>query len=298
MYWDLQYISKAVGLDFSWIEKGNQVRLQSERTSLIFRIHKRDYLHNGSKVYLGYAVAAHKGSLYISRSDFRKVLIPLLVSSVIKSPPKLYRIVIDPGHGGKDPGTSNKRYGLYEKDLVLDVAKLLRKELQSKGYKVYLTRESDAFISLSKRADISNKLDADLFISLHFNSTGTSSVEGVETYVYTPPYQPSSSRTNITSSDKIIHKGNANDDWNVILGFLTQRQLVNQLGYYDRGLKKARFQVLRDIKAPGMLVELGFLSHDGTARSLRSSAELQRISSALSASVYEYQRMLNQLRDR
>lgn len=296
LYWDLEYVAQIFGLQTSWIKQGQEIRLFSKKSDLRFKLHKRDYLHNRSKVYLGYAIALHKKSLHISKSDVRKVLIPLLVPAALKKTPKLYRIVLDPGHGGKDPGTQSKKYGLDEKDLVLKVAKKLRPLLQSKGYKVYMTRESDSFVSLKKRAQISNELGADLFLSLHFNATGTQSVHGVETYLYTPPFQPSSSRVKFFSSDKIIQKGNKYDDWNMISGYIFQKRLVKNLRFKDRGVKKARFQVLRDLNSPGMLLELGFLSNHNTARSLMNDRSLQSIAKSISDAVNDYQKMLNYLR--
>ena len=297
-YWDLRYVANCVDLETSWIISNEQLKLFSSQIDLRFQLHKKEYTHNDLKVYLGYPVAKHRGSLYISKNDFRKVLIPLLVPKAIKNPKKLYRIVIDPGHGGKDPGTQNHRYNLSEKDLVLKVAQKLKLLLQKRGYKVLMTRNSDVFLRLEERAEFSNRNRADLFLSLHFNAASTKSVHGLETFLYTPPYQPSTYRTKYLASDKIIRKGNINDDWNIIVGSLVQRRILRTMRLKDRGIKKARFQVLRDITSPGMLLELGFLSNDATARSLRSDDYLFNLALSITNGVLDYQKLLNQLRSR
>lgn len=142
-----------------------------------------------------------------------------------------YHFVIDPGHGGKDPGAIGSE--IYEKTLTLISAKRLEQKLHNKGASVTFTRTDDTYISLGQRAVISNSTDADAFISLHYNSSKDQSARGIETF-----YNEASSLANFVQSS-----------------------LMNHVNLIDRGAKQAGFQVLKENKHPAILIELGFISN-------------------------------------
>jgi len=153
------------------------------------------------------------------------------------------RIVIDVGHGGKDSGAIGIN-GTFEKDIVLDIAlEILRiNEKSEMPLDIYLTRYSDSLISLSDRTKLAKVLKADLFISLHWNHSGNPNARGVEVYVANATSQFSKDAT-----------------W---LAFQLQATFKKQLGFESRGVKFAKFQVLRETVdyCPSILVETGFLS--------------------------------------
>ncbi|MCT1904861.1 N-acetylmuramoyl-L-alanine amidase [Oceanobacillus sojae] len=142
-----------------------------------------------------------------------------------------YHFVIDPGHGGKDPGAIGSE--IYEKTLTLVSAKRLEQKLHDKGASVTFTRADDTYISLGQRAAISNSTDADAFISLHYNSSEDPDARGVETF-----YNEASSLANSV-----------------------QTSLMNHVDLINRGAKQAGFQVLKENKHPAILIELGFISN-------------------------------------
>ncbi|GGP16686.1 N-acetylmuramoyl-L-alanine amidase [Oceanobacillus neutriphilus] len=142
-----------------------------------------------------------------------------------------YHFVIDPGHGGKDPGAIGSE--IYEKTLTLISAKRLEQKLHNKGASVTFTRTDDTYISLGQRAVISNSTDADAFISLHYNSSEDQSARGIETF-----YNEAGSLANSV-----------------------QTSLMNHVDLIDRGAKQAGFQVLKENKHPAILIELGFISN-------------------------------------
>lgn len=146
------------------------------------------------------------------------------------------KIVIDPGHGGKDPGAIGPS-GLQEKDVVLKVALKVRDLLESYGYTVIMTRTTDVYLSLQERCDIANNNDADLFISIHNNSFSDPSANGTETFSYLP-----------------------NDEGGQVAK-LMQSKLIEALGLRNRGHKTADFYVLRNTKMPAVLTELAFISN-------------------------------------
>jgi len=146
-----------------------------------------------------------------------------------------YKIVLDPGHGGRDPGAVGPG-GTKEKNVNLAVVKLLAKEL-SYFARVLFAREHDEYRELWERSSLANTLDADLFISIHCNSATNREARGTETYVYRFGGK----------AEKLARR--------------VQDNLVRALKTRDRGVKEANYHVLRETKMPAILVELAFISH-------------------------------------
>jgi N-acetylmuramoyl-L-alanine amidase len=276
-YTSLGEVAGRLGMESQWVEKGKTQKLESQWTTLVFEIHKREILLNGIRVHLGFPVAEYRGQLYLSESDTTHQLQPILTPQVFGRPPPVRHVIIDPGHGGDDPGARNTGLKLIEKHLTLDLAKRLKAKLEAKGMRVSMTRDTDRFIALEERGRIANASGADLFISLHFNASEKRAVAGVETFAFTPPFQPSTSRSSLHSSDQRTYPGNANDPWNTLLGYYVQRSLTRTLSTEDRGLKRARFAVLRELEIPGLLIEGGFVSNDREGRNVGSAAYRNRI---------------------
>ena len=294
-YIRLTEVAGKLGMRSSWLEKGKQVRLESDWTRMDFEVHKREMLLNGLRVHLGYPVVESRGRLYLSESDLTNQIRPILTPQLNGPPPAIRHIVIDPGHGGKDPGAENRSAGLREKALTLDLAVLLQRRLEAEGFRVTLTRGDDRFIELEDRGRMANRLQGDLFISLHFNASGKSSVEGVETYVYTRVMQPSTSRADLHSSDRKAYPGNRDGAWSTLLAYYVQRGLEEKLGAPDRGLKRARFKVLEELQMPGILVEGGFVTHPSEGRNIGSRGYRDRIASAVVDGVLVYRKTLQRL---
>jgi N-acetylmuramoyl-L-alanine amidase len=280
-YTSLKEIAGRLGMKSAWVEREKTLKLESQWTTLVFEVHKRELLLNGIRVHLGFAVAEHRGQLYLSESDFTHQLQPILTPQVFGRPPPFRHVIIDAGHGGEDPGARNTGLKLTEKHLTLDLAKRLKTKLEAKGLRVSLTRDTDRSIPLEERARIANASGADLFLSLHFNASEKRTVAGVETFAFTPPFQPSSARSALHSSDRRSYAGNANDPWNTLLGYYVQRSLTEALPSEDRGLKRARFAVLRELEIPGLLIEGGFVSHDREGRNVGSAGYRDRIAQGI-----------------
>lgn len=283
-------------METRWIEAGKTLRLESQWTKLEFSKGSRSIQLNGIQVFLGTPISSLDGSLWISERDYRRTIQPVLTPQVFSDPPKLYRIVIDAGHGGRDPGATNESLKLLEKSLTLDLAKRLGTILRDRGYEIIFTRSDDSFLELKERSALANRVDADLFISLHFNSARASSVSGAETYAYTPQHQPSTARSRLVAADGRFNPANNNDVWNMLAAFYVHRELANDLGTTDRGIKRARFAVLQGLKCPGLLIEGGFLSHPREGRNIGSAAYRQKIAVSIAEGVLAYQNTLNRIR--
>ena len=278
------------GFTATWAERGQVLRLQTKSTRIDLSVDKRDVVFNGMRVLMGEPAVFRANTLYVSRIDADKLFLPILSPSSVPTPaPALRVIVIDAGHGGQDPGTQNKSYKLDEKAFTLDVANRLRPMLVKQGYQVVMTRTDDRFVALPMRAEIANKAGADLFISIHFNAVGGApTVRGSETYTLTPRYQRSTGSAKRGPSDDEANPGNLNDPWNSLLGYHMQTQMLSKLGSVDRGLKRARFAVLRLVNSPAVLVEAGYLSNDDEAKKIATAAYRQSLAEALAQGVRGY----------
>jgi N-acetylmuramoyl-L-alanine amidase len=225
---------------------------------------RRDILLNGVNHWLSAPILAARGKLWITELDVAKTLDPVLRPEQLRSRSQIRTVVLDPGHGGGDRGTRGRR-GL-EKQLTLDLAKRVEQNLAGAGVRVVLTRTSDRTVALEDRVAFARAKGADLFVSLHFNSGG--SADGIETYCSPPAGARSTASERPSRSDREVASSNRFDDQNVWLAHCAQKALLRTTGAADRGVRRARFYVLRYQNCPAILIEAGFLS---------SSSEEQRI---------------------
>lgn len=226
---------------------------------------------------------------------------------------KISRIVIDPGHGGKDTGTIGP-HGLMEKDLCLDVALRLGKEIEEKlpGAQVIYTRKDDTFIPLEERTAIANQAKADLFISIHANSSHDHAARGVETYYLN--FATSAESMEVAARENALSQESLHDLQTLIQKIarnekieeskelatdiqdsLTHRmQLVSQ-SERNRGVKKAPFVVLIGANMPSVLSEISFISNPSDEKLLRRGDQRQRVADGLYRGIAEYLDSLNSL---
>lgn len=273
-----------------WTERGESMRLESKWTTMDFVVDKREFHLNGYRLFFGYPIIEHKGNFYLSQSDIDHCLKPILTPQLLSKPPRLTHIILDAGHGGKDPGAQNPSIGLREKALTLDLSKRVQRLLQQRGFKVSQIRQTDVYIELGERSARANRLGGDLFVSLHFNATAKPSVSGVETYAYTPPWQPSTSRSELDESDKKSYPAYEHAGWSTLAAYYIQRSMRDSLKVPDRGLKRARFTVLEGLRMPGVLVEGGFVTNTKEGNNIGSAAYRDRLSQTIVDGILVYQR--------
>ncbi|NBB79411.1 MAG: hypothetical protein GVY36_08195 [Verrucomicrobia bacterium] len=295
VYVDIATAGGRLGMSAYWLRGYRTFRLRSQWTTIDVGKGERILYLNRMPIYLGFPTHEAGNRLYLARADYQHVLQAILTPQVFSGKPNFRRIVLDPGHGGKDPGAQNAAYGLNEKDLALDVALRLRRLLEESGFEVIMTRESDVYIPLERRPRIANRARGDLFVSIHFNAVASAQPEGLETYAFTPRFQASSKFAKPNWKDNRSYPGNANDPWNALLGYHLQRAMVQQTGGVDRGLKRARWSVLRPLECPGVLVELGFVSHPGTAQKLRTAVYRQTLAQSLYDGIIQYGNRLQRI---
>ncbi|MBM3871832.1 MAG: N-acetylmuramoyl-L-alanine amidase [Verrucomicrobia bacterium] len=235
---------------------------------------------NGIKFHLGFAPTATNGLPFIHALDAEKNLAPLLQ---VNRPVPRGRgiIVLDPGHGGQDVGTKSTLGQIFEKDYTLDMAKRLKPLLEQRGWRVVLTRTTDKGVELAERVLIAEQQQADLFLSLHFNSAGVGAA-GLETYCLTPAGMPSTLTRNFSDPVNVALPGNARDQENMHLAMRVHRSLLQTVGMADRGVQRARFMnVLKTQRRPAILIECGYLSDRNEAKLIQSADYRQKLAQAV-----------------
>ncbi|MCX6955017.1 MAG: N-acetylmuramoyl-L-alanine amidase [Verrucomicrobia bacterium] len=301
---NLDYISANeiaghLGFKGRWDEGKRELTLSSGPRKLVLTADRREVICDDVRIFLGDAVQSRAGKLYVSRTDYERCLVSLLRPDFVTVPvPRLKTIVLDPGHGGGDPGMENRPLRLQEKVLALDVALRLEKLLKAEGYTVVLTRRDDRQLAPSKDADlqrralIANTSGADLFLSIHFNSLYPDTrVSGTEVYVFTRPGQRSDTSWGFGQADdteRDIAPVNRLDPWTSLLAHALHRETITALKTSDRGHKTKHLGVLRGLKCPGVLIESLFLSNEAEARRAATPAYRQQIAEAMAAGIRSY----------
>lgn len=217
---------------------------------------------------------------------------------------KVSKIVIDPGHGGKDPGALGPA-GVLEKDLTLAIGKALARRLKLEGFDVYMTRDSDVFIPLEERTAFANKKRADLFVSIHINAHNNKALQGIETYFLNLTTDSSAievaARENATTSKSI-------SDLQLIINDLMLNSKINEssrfassvhkcvmssvinTGYQgkDLGVKQAPFYVLLGAQMPSILCELGFITNTADASLLQCDSHQSTLIDGIAKGINKY----------
>jgi len=215
-------------------------------------------------------------------------------------------VVIDAGHGGKDPGAIALS-GTYEKDVVLDIARRVRDILKRKGVRVRMTRDSDEFISLKERTEIASQSEADLFVSVHANAHGSRSVHGVEVYAhkdldFSERNEEQRKMNERFMFDHLMMKKNNEAVQGIVSDMLYVHKQAQSaplakkiadrtaadLQTKDLGDKYARFYVLRNTLIPAVLVEVGYLSNPKEDKLLQTKVYRRKVASSLADSILNY----------
>ncbi len=236
---------------------------------------------NGTEIWLGFAPRRSGNHVLIRGIDIQETLAPLLELRGASRGP-LKTLVLDPGHGGKDYGARSTSNQLSEKDLTLDWAKRLRALLIRQGFKVFLTRTNDLYLTLPERVAFADSVNADLFLSLHFNSFDGKTMSGVETYCMTPRGLPSTLTRGFHDDPSATFPNNSFDRDNLKYALRVHRALVDVTGAEDHGVRRARFMgVLRNQARPAVLIEGGYLSNPDEAQQIGSGGYRQKLADAI-----------------
>ena len=287
-----------------------------KNTPLSYPIKKVEVIQSEASAQISFLIDADIESTDIEIQD--KLIDIMLRTSITNNAEKITKIrkqwlidtiVLDPGHGGKDPGAIGHNH-LKEKTVTLDVAKRLGKMIEKKlGINVIYTREKDVFVPLWKRTKLANQSDGKLFISIHANSSGNSkSVKGFETYLLRSgkiddAIDVAERENAVIKMEKQIHQYTSFKDENYILASITQNSFMKEsekfaaliqkhmskkINSRDRGVKQAGFHVLVGASMPNVLIEVGFLSNKNESRQLEKTKYRKLIATAIYNAIEEF----------
>lgn len=290
-YVPIDEVATRHGLVTSWIEPQRHVLLKNASHQIEIEAGSRDMRVDGLRVFLGDPARLMDGKVRISRIDAERLLAGLLKPDAgDRGGVKV--VAIDPGHGGPDTGTQNKALGLQEKVFALDVSLRLKRVLESAGYRVVMTRESDIDVGKGARTIIANQAKADVFISVHFNSVlNDTKTSGIEVFTFAPQFQRSTNAWGPGQPDDteaLPAPVNQFDVLSVACAHAIHGALLKSLKGEDRGQKIAHWAALRALNCPGVLVEGGFLSNETEGKKVATPEYRQQIAEAIADGVKAY----------
>jgi N-acetylmuramoyl-L-alanine amidase len=289
-YVRLDQWARANGFQFKWASKQEAV-LQKGTTRIELTAELKRMSVNGVLVILSEPVRNYNGSPCMASVDLTTALQPILFPPKGRPRSTVKHICIDPGHGGKQTGYIVS--GEPEKKYTLLLAQELGAQLRQAGYTVSYTRTTDTLVDWGERPEMARRRGADMFISLHFNSAGYTSAEarGVEVYCMTPQ-RARSTNDRGEGGNSGAYLGNLNNPRNMVLAYELQKAITRGTGLEDRGVKRARFEVLRDAQMPAVLIEGGFMSNPTEARKIFSPIWRKQMAQAIAAGIGNYRRIV------
>ncbi|MFU8894257.1 MAG: N-acetylmuramoyl-L-alanine amidase family protein [Luteolibacter sp.] len=244
-------------------------------------------LMNNVKFVFSHPIIEEDGKVWVSRVDLSKLIDPVLRPSYIPHAGDFNTVILDPGHGGKDPGAKNSLG--TEAFYNLKLSGLAKRKLEARGFRVVMTRSSDRFLSLQERVDFANSVkESAVFISIHFNAGG-SHARGIETFTLSPPGVSHYGR-GLRADDFRARAGNQQDSANIALATALHGSALTRLGQntFDRGIKRARFNVLSGVRHPAVLFEGGFMSHPHEARLIHNERYQDALATSIADAVIRY----------
>lgn len=269
-------------------QTGKNLVLENDKVEIKLTVGGNECLMNNVRFVLSNSVITSGSGVYVSRMDLAKLIDPVLRPTFIPNAGDFRTVILDAGHGGKDPGATNP-IGT-EANYNVRLAIRLKKLLEAKGFRVKMIRETDRYYSLQERVNIANSVSENaIFVSLHFNSGDRRSARGIETFTLSPP-GVSHYGSRLKASDAQTQIGNQQDSANIALATAIHGSILRRLGKntLDRGIKRARFSVLSGVKHPAVLFEGGFMSHPYEARLIANDSYQAAIAAGMVDAIVRY----------
>lgn len=256
-YLPLAEIAERHGMHFDWNAETQKITLTRDDLQFRLRVGSTVVVDSYQIETLKRPVLLHKGVVMVPET-FTKLLSTLPPPSY-----RIHRVILDAGHGGEDSGAIGPM-GLKEKQVTLDITRRLKSELEAQGLEVFLTREDDYFVSLYQRMYLADRVEGDFFVSLHCNASPDRQLDGFEVYHFDISY----SSIELARSIAVA--------------------MEDRLPLANRGVRSARFFVLREAKMPAVLVEIGYLSNRAQEASLEERFYRQDVAEAIAEGILAY----------
>ncbi|MDD5678343.1 MAG: N-acetylmuramoyl-L-alanine amidase [Kiritimatiellae bacterium] len=276
----------------SYTARGKNLALRTKFNTFNFEGDTRKVVFNNTLIWLNAPVARHWGTWTIRDLDVDKTIVPLINPSQTLKSESWRLVVLDPGHGGEDRGASDLRRGLEEKHITLELARRVQAILRKYNVEARLTRDGDQTTDLDKRCILANRWGADLFVSIHLNAAANSDSSGIETHILPPAGCPITASAFVSARDRTAFCGNRHDEANVILGYYLQRPLIKYTRQEDRGVRRSRFYVIRNVACPAALVECGFISSRNDRIKIMTAAYRDNVVRGISEGILTYLNMV------
>lgn len=316
-YLPLIRLCNIYGLSWKWDPFIKTATIEKKGKRIILMDGSDRILVNGNEKRLDRPVLMNGGIVFVPASFVRNNLRGIVeVPSFEKLPevgvPKKFAIktvTIDPGHGGKDPGATGRRLKLKEKHLTLAISKRLKNILEDEGLKIIMTRDDDTFVSLPRRVNIANKNGANLFISIHVNASRSRSLSGFECYYLSDAADDNAraieafENATLKTDEKTIlehSKGLDKTLWDMTLsenrvesiGLASHicGSVGDSIAMRNRGVRSARFYVLKGTRMPAVLVEVAYLSNKDEEMKLKDKSFLDDVTYAIAKGVLAYKK--------
>jgi len=266
---------------------GKQITMQTRFNTVTLEGDSRKAGFNGIDIWLNAPISRRWGSWHILQDDIDRCILPLMnPNNALASEP--YQIVaLDAGHGGNDNGAES-RSGLIEKNVTLALARKVRAILLQYRIDTRLTRNSEGQVELDDRPAKAAAWKSSVFVSIHLNSAPNSSPSGIETHILPPAGYASTAGRIFSVDDQINYPANRHDRANMVLGYLLQKSLLKHTGAEDRGVRRSRFVVLKNISCPAALIECGFLSNPAEQKKLANAVYLDNLARGIAEGILTY----------
>ena len=287
-YVRVDHWARANGFQWKWLSK-NDVQVWNGSTRMQFTTDSKRLVLNSVTVLLSEPMLNQGGVPHIASIDLTTAINPILYPPRNRSRGAVKNICIDAGHGGRDIGehVGNEN----EKKYTLLLAQELGAQLRKAGYNVSFTRTTDTFIDLDERPAIARRRGADLFICLHFNSFRDRDVRGAEVYRMTPQ-GAASFNAHGEGRTTSAFVGNLNNAKNMLLAYEIQKSIVRVAKSEDRGVKAARYAVLRGAEMPAVLIECGFMTNPSEARNIYSAEWRRQMAQSIAGGIASYRKIV------
>jgi N-acetylmuramoyl-L-alanine amidase len=286
------YIARLYSMTMS--TSGKKIVLKNKWNTIEIETNSRRAWINGIMVWLHRPCRKSGSGWEVQEVDFKKMIDPIMRSYAHVPSKKPTMVVLDPGHGGKDAGAIGQRK-VYEKKAVLSISNRVKAHLEAKKISVRMTRTGDTYPTLDQRNAYAAKVGADIFVSIHADAAGDSSANGIETFVLTAASYDSSNHYG-QPGNKSVQPGNSFDAANAVLGFSIQSNLIKIAKRSDRGLRRARFSVLKKSTCPAALVECGFLSNPEEEALMIDANYREKVARGISNGIIGYITQVNRAR--
>ena len=263
-------LKEEVRLDLIGVQPGSELINANLQGKIVKNLKLKEATEPSRSMYLQLPTRGMKRASATELCDGTVISLVLMPAQESRAEAK---VVIDAGHGGKDPGAIASRSGCQEKDHNLSIALGVKDQLEKAEIDVICTRITDKYLSLNERSDLANQAGADVFVSIHCNAYTNPETSGTMTFFYAPP-------------DKMELQAQRGERQR--LAEMVQRQLVQELGRIDKGVREENFAVLRNTTMPSILIEVAFLSNPEEDALLQQPEFRARAAQAIARGVIEY----------